>query len=354
MHLFIVAPSKLIIPSAILEATMINVLNSCAGKTDINVVIIGFPFSENINMACQELQNVSFVSNKEAGALIRKVNQASVLHFGDNVKWAQNIPLYFMPLVLPSEMLNLPLWKRLLYKKAFNKWLKKATKMIVSSDWAMSNLQQNYPGYIDKIQIVHLPLKSPNILEWTELSAAKEEIANGNNYFLFFAPLERLVPIVKEFSIFKKWQQTTMNLVFVLENQQQVTKALILLNGYKFKNDVILYTADEVRPEWLAASYAILWEGVYATISAWIINAIQFDIPMLFDDKIQLPTSWLKAGEVFSFRESQMLSNHFKLYYKDEMYRQSRARIGKEWLESINQLSAQQELFNNIVLSHIK
>jgi hypothetical protein len=26
------------------------------------------------------------------------------------------------------------------------------------------------------------------------------------------------------------------------------------------------------------------------------------------------------------------LSNHFKMYYKDEMYRQARAKMGKEWL----------------------
>jgi hypothetical protein len=144
-----------------------------------------------------------------------------------------------------------------------------------------------------------------------------------------------------------------MNLVVVLENQQQVEKAMILIQGYKFKQDIVLHTIDEVCLDWLAASYVILWEGIDASKTTWIENAIQYDIPLLFDKQIKLPATWLKVGEVFSFSEHQALSNHFKLYYKDEIYRQASASLGKQWLVSLGEEQGKQELFNKIVLSHI-
>jgi hypothetical protein len=67
--------------------------------------------------------------------------------------------------------------------------------------------------------------------------------------------------------------------------------------------------------------------------------AIEYDIPLLFNnDENQnesLPTAWQQAGEQFSFEEKGGLSNHFKLYYKDEVYRQGRARMGKDWLTDL-------------------
>jgi uncharacterized protein YlbG (UPF0298 family) len=354
MHLFIVAPNKIIIPSSILEATVMNIINDCLKNKHISIVIVGFPRFEDINKSMEGPDPVLFISKKEAGSFIKNVNDARVLHFGDNVKWAQNVPVYFMPLALPVEVNHQSLLNRILFKNTFNKHLKKATKIIAFNEWTYASLQQHYLDVNAKIELVSMELDTPKAFEWTVLSEAQEQIANGNNYFLFFTSLERFVPILKEFSVFKKWQQTTMNLVVLLQNQQDVDKAMILLHGYKFKKDIQVYSMDEVGDEWIAASYAILWEGVASMTATWIMKAIQYDIPLLFDDTISLPTAWQKAGEVISLSEPQILSNHFKLYYKDEIYRQARARMGKEWLDSINQAAKGKELFNNIVLSHIK
>ncbi len=354
MHLFIVAPNKFIIPSVIVEATVIHLINNCLLNTHISIVIVEFPHFENLSKAFEGHDQVSFICKKEAGALIKNVKEARVLHFGDNVKWALDIPIYFMPLVLPAEVNKQSFVKRFLLKRSFNNYLKRATKIIANNEWTHASLQNHYLEFKAKVQLVTMQLDAPKTMEWTVLSAAKERIANGNNYFLYFAPLERFVPILKEFSVFKKWQQTTMNLVILLPNQQEVDKALMLLNGYKFKNDIQVYSIEELGDEWLAASYAILWEGVSSFTSTWMIKSIQYDIPLLLDDKISLPTSWQKAGELISLSDPQVLSNHFKLYYKDEIYRQARARLGKEWLDSIIQSTEGKELFNIIVLLHNK
>ena len=353
MYLFIYTKSDLNIPTLIMEAIIVDMIDTCQQNSGINIVIVGDKYLENVKKLSESQSTISFVTTSEASVLIKKGGNASVIHFGANTKWASKYPVYFFPLVLPSEMNELSFLSRIILKRHYNKWLENATKILCANDWAFSNLQNGYPNLSNKIQLVNLPVTTPIQFAWSALSEAKEQLTNGNNYFLIFAPLARLVAILKEFSIFKKWQQTTMNLVVVLENQQQVEKAMVLIQGYKFKQDIVLHTIDEVCLDWLAASYVVLWEGIDASKTTWIENAIQYDIPLLFDKQIKLPATWLKVGEVFSFSEHQALSNHFKLYYKDEIYRQASASLGKQWLVSLGEEQGKQELFNKIVLSHI-
>ena len=67
--------------------------------------------------------------------------------------------------------------------------------------------------------------------------------------------------------------------------------------------------------------------------------AIEYNIPLLFNnDENQtsiVPVVWQQVCEQFSFEEKGGLSNHFKLYYKDEVYLQGRARMGKQWLSAL-------------------
>ena len=53
----------------------------------------------------------------------------------------------------------------------------------------------------------------------------------------------------------------------------------------------------------------------------------------------------------FSFSEIAALSNHFKLYYKDELYRIDRAKMSKEWLTALyqNQLQNDSSAIHNIM-----
>ena len=71
---------------------------------------------------------------------------------------------------------------------------------------------------------------------------------------------------------------------------------------------------------------------------------------LLFDKNDRQPNSWEAAGEVFTFSDKLVLSDHFKLYYKDEVYRQERARMGNKWHEGIN-FSRQQEGLVKILTS---
>lgn len=354
MYFFINANSDLSIPNNILDAIIVEMVAVCQDQAELRIVIVRDRYAKKLQELIEGKPMISLATTSEAHLIIKKASKATAVHFGTNMNWARKHPVYFFPIAIPSDFTKLSFLSKILLKRNFNKWLAKTTKILCSNEWALSTLQNVYPECNNKIQQVNLPLQPPNQFAWNELFEVKEQLTKGNNYFLIFASAERFVAILKEFSIFKKWQQTTMNLVVVLENKQQVEKASVLLQGYKFREDIVIHTQDDVCIDWIAASYAVLWEGVDASKTKWIENAIQYDVPLLFDKQIKLPTAWLDAGEIFLFSESQALSNHFKLYYKDEVYRQSRARMGKRWMESISQEQGTQELFNKIVLSHIK
>jgi hypothetical protein len=130
-----------------------------------------------------------------------------------------------------------------------------------------------------------------------------------------------------------------MTLVFIFDNEKELVQAQSLLTGYKFKDSIFLKSLSDFEPAWMAASYMILFNTINFDKTVLIEMAIEYTIPLLFNnDENQtsiVPEAWLKAGEQFSFEEKGGLSNHFKLYYKDEVYLQGRARMGKQWLSDL-------------------
>jgi len=353
MHLFIVTQSEMSYPILLMDSIIMDMVIAVGQPNDIDIVLVGEHFSRNLKHFQAAQPNITLASTKEAGISLKKMDTAMVIHFGTNTSWAGKHPVYFFPLTTPDKIVDQSFLSQLFLKRAFSKWLEKSAKLCFANDWTWETFAIDYPNFKDKMQMINLPVRAPVQFSWTQLAEAKEALTYGHNYFMIFAPVERFVAILKEFSIFKKWQQTTMNLVVILDNKQQLEKAMKLLQGYKFKQDIVIHTIDDLNMEWIANSYAILWEGVDASKTNWMENAIQYEIPLLLDTQLKLPTHWTKAGEVFSFMEQQALSNHFKLYYKDEIYRQSRARMGKEWYDTLSPSQGKQELFNKIVLSHI-
>ena len=351
MRLFILATSQLAIPNSIIHAKIMDILSSCAHCKEAQPIIVGDDFSESQLYDYQGIEGVTTLSFKEARHFIKQVSNAIVLHFGTELDGSKSFPNFFVPIAVPNVINGVSVMKRFFIKRQFKQCLQKSTAILCTNDWVLESLQAKYPEMSLKLLPVYLPTIPPTHFEWQELSAAKELISDGNNYFLAFAPVERFTAILKEFSIFKKWQLTTMHLVFIFDTQKQVNTALEQLKGYKYKTSISIRLADDLNLAWLAATYAILWEGVDCSKSVWVEYAIQYDIPLLFDTQVGLPATWLQAGEVFSFSEKQALSNHFKLYYKDEVYRQSRASMGKDWLAQLNEQRVTLDLFNKIVLS---
>lgn len=280
--------------------------------------------------------NIHVINQDEALILMGQVTNGVLVHFGSLLKGIPTyLPTYFIPLSHPNCATDLSMIQKWIQKKAFKQQLLKATNTLCLNEWTLNCFNSWNRKESVHFKSAYLPTITLPTYEWQTLAATKEAIAGGNNYYLAFVPVNEMIATLKEFSIFKKWQQTTMSLVFIFDTASQCNQAEQLLKGYKYKESIFIQTISKLKMEWLAASYTIIWSGVAFDKTYLMEWAVLYDIPLLFNKHIHQPTSWLEAGEVFDFSATMALSNHFKLYYKDELYRQSRASIGRAWIANL-------------------
>jgi len=332
MRLFILTETNFSHPSEIIYQKVLDIIELGTHSPHLHFYIVG----NQIPLTHQDLytnySNLTILKKHQAEKLIGEVTNAIVIHFGAELKGSKQFPHYFIPLTDPALIPHASWWSKWKQRKLFKHYLKDAVASFCINDWSIDSLRKAYPSFANKFQEAWLPVSLLPKLEWVDLSATREAITETNNYFLIFLPLDNLVNTLKEFSIFKKWQQTTMCLLVVVEDVTALEEAQHIVKGYKYKEDIVFKNLAEIKIEWLAASYAILLDAIDYDKTSIIEWAIHYEIPLLFNQIQSQPDSWLKAGEVFLFSEKMALSNHFKMYYKDEMYRQARAKMGKEWL----------------------
>ncbi|MEI6189115.1 MAG: hypothetical protein WCP61_01720 [Chitinophagia bacterium] len=335
MRLFILADSCFDIPSLIIHRKILDIVLAGQSSAQLHFYIVGDHVPAELEETLLSNEQVSVLKTRPAERLVSEVTNAMVLHFGMRLKGSASLPQYFIPLTYPNIDHTHSIWHRWKMQYLFNQFIKKAAGVFMKNEWAGQFFDQHYKKGAVDFQNAILPLAVPPSFEWINLSETKSVLTQGSNYFLFFSHPDDFVATLKEFSQFKKWQQTTMAMVFIFDSTKQCDIASELLKGYKYKESIYIQCIDEVKLEWIAATYAILCSRMNFNKTSWIQWAIHYDIPLMFDQNCQLPESWINAGEIFSFSDAMALSNHFKLYYKDEVYRQARANMGKEWLHNL-------------------
>ena len=77
--------------------------------------------------------------------------------------------------------------------------------------------------------------------------------------------------------------------------------------------------------EWIAAAYLTIFSAMNSHRFQFLTYTMRYQIPFLLHqekaDTNFICTKMAEAGEYFDFKQPDILANHFKLYYKDEMYR---------------------------------
>jgi hypothetical protein len=240
-----------------------------------------------------------------------------LIHFCPVALWAKQLPSYFIPLTLPHLTGHLSWLKSLIEKKRFNKTMQAAKKVLALDEWHA----QNRPG-VERLYLEKAPLPS---FEWSQLAPVRSALTDGNQYLLAFVDTQDMIPIVKAFSVFKKWQLSTMSLVFVLDTEAEKDKAANLLLGYKYRDAVELVVIANFTLEWIAAAYLTIFSAMNSHRFQFLTYTMRYQIPFLMHqenpDHPFICSEMAKAGEYFDFKQPDVLANHFKLYYKDEMYR---------------------------------
>ena len=264
-----------------------------------------------------EIKGAEWVHPDATKQLIAASSSNMLIHFSPVALWAKQLPSYFIPLTLPHLTGQLSWLKSLIEKKRFNKTMQAAKQVLALDEWHA----QNRPG-VQRLYLEKAPLPS---FEWSQLAPVRSALTDGNQYLLAFVDTQDIIPIVKAFSVFKKWQLSTMSLVFVLDTEAEKDKAANLLLGYKYKDAVELVVIANFTLEWIAAAYLTIFSAMNSHRFQFLTYTMRYQIPFLMHQENPehpfICSEMAKAGEYFDFKQPDVLANHFKLYYKDEMYR---------------------------------
>ncbi|MFN5188206.1 MAG: hypothetical protein ACK5DH_01540 [Chitinophagia bacterium] len=264
-----------------------------------------------------EIKGAEWVHPDATKQLIAASSSNVLIHFSPVALWAKQLPSYFIPLTLPHLTGHLSWVKSLIEKKRFNKTMQAAKKVLALDEWHA----QNRLG-VERLYLEKAPLPS---FEWSQLAPVRSALTDGNQYLLAFVDTQDMIPIVKAFSVFKKWQLSTMSLVFVLDTEAEKDKAANLLLGYKYRDAVELVVIANFTLEWIAAAYLTIFSAMNSHRFQFLTYTMRYQIPFLMHqenpDHPFICSEMAKAGEYFDFKQPDVLANHFKLYYKDEMYR---------------------------------
>ena len=249
--------------------------------------------------------------------LITDTSASALIHFGPIALWAKQLPSFFIPLNLPHLNESTNWLKSWLEKKRFNRTIQAAKKVLALDEWHA----QNRPG-VERLHLERAPLPS---FEWSQLAPVRSALTDGNQYLLAFVGANDILTIVKAFSVFKKWQLSTMSLVFVMDTEAEKEKAATILLGYKYRDAVELVTIANFTLEWIAAAYLTIFSAMNSHRFQFLTYSMRYQIPFLLHQENPdihfIATEMAKSGEYFDFKQPDLLANHFKLYYKDEMYR---------------------------------
>jgi len=264
-----------------------------------------------------ETIGATWVHPDETAQLIADNTASGLIHFGPVAKWAKQLPSYFIPLTLPHLQGQMRWVQSWLDKKRYNTTLQKAKRILALDEWHAEAIPVAERLYLEKAPL-------PNF-EWSQLAPVRTALTDGNQYLLAFVGTDDILPIVKAFSVFKKWQLSTMSLVFVMDTEVDRQKAATMLLGYKYRDAVELARLSNFKLEWIAAAYLTIFSKMNSHRFQFLTYTMRYQIPFLMHHattgKDFVLPAMAEAGEYLDFTAPDLLANHFKLYYKDEMYR---------------------------------
>ena len=182
MRIFIDTKATWNLPSVLVHQVVIDLITAEIQLPSAEIIVVSDGFNGILP------PGASLMSTMEAENLLINCTNAVIIHFGLVFKGAEHFPQYFIDLTNPKHLKE-GFFANWIAQISYHKTIKKARRVF---------------GWLD------LPSPSLPSYEWAELAMAKSRNSGGDNYFMAFVPLSEIVSTLKEFSIFKKWQQTEL------------------------------------------------------------------------------------------------------------------------------------------------
>lgn len=229
----------------------------------------------------------------------------------------------------------LPLPHNRLRKLMITLRFRKAKRVVVFSEWVSTRLQETYSLPAEKISILPgAPAAIFQPLTWQEKTSAKTEYSGGREYFLAAGGAynyQRLITLLKAFSLFKKWQHSNMRFVITHMGAKQRSRFLEKLATYKYREDILLNNnpSPETQTRLMASAYVLVHTASPAASGMTLLEALQAEIPAIAANDTDLAETGGDAVVYVHPDDPDAIGRQMLSLYRDENLRGSYIEKGK-------------------------
>ncbi len=202
------------------------------------------------------------------------------------------------------------------------------------------------------IDVFQIPFTASNefkTFEWPDKVLIKAQYAGNKEYFLCLGGENEslLLEVLKGFSKFKKWQQSSMQLILVMDETAWLDNFIEKLKSYRYTNDVQIIR--DINISQLSCLFASAYSFIHATKVQEnlepIVSAMQCSIPIICTDT---PAFREYAGDAALYMpvfDAAEISKNMIGVYKNEIYKAQMEKSAKEESHKYNRDEVSKKLW---------
>lgn len=193
------------------------------------------------------------------------------------------------------------------------------------------------------------------VLSWQDKLLARSGFTGNNEYFISMIstePLEAVIDLLKAFSHFKKWQQSSMQLMLVCNTGEDIQPLKNKLSTYKYRDDVVLSEdiSDAPLAGLLASAYAYIHHPAASESTLPVLAALQCGTPVI-STTAGLAETYLKPYDKGMLMAESIESTGLLLQriYKDENLRNKLSNDATAYATLNNYDALKKQLWRNLL-----
>jgi hypothetical protein len=238
----------------------------------------------------------------------------------------------------------------LLTPRSIQKYYALADYIIVNSQYQLEYLTKHIDRTDAQVACIRQGIHSRNPMERAAKESLKEQKTQGKDFFYFDyarCQKESLLIVLKAFSIFKKWQQSNVQLL-INANPPQFSYAEQLCANYLHKSDLVFVdSSKEPMTDLMGAAYAYIGMSEEAMVDSHLLQALSYSLPLVLPSSEHLK-SYFGEAVLYTQKNEKDLSRLMMLLYKDEMLRNHLVRQCQAFKQMDSWEQAAQHLWKTI------
>ncbi len=214
--------------------------------------------------------------------------------------------------------------------------LQKADTAITFSNYSSNELITQYKTAANKIAVI-IPGASKiyQPVAVVDREAVKEKYAAGKEYFLFYGAIHEhnhLIRLLKAFSLFKKRQKSSMQLIIATDIIPEKDAFVESLRMYKYRNELtMLAVADDTELHSItAAAYCCINISPLHSDIQFLQNALRCEVPVIAGGSLQAEEILGAAALYAEPTSHESIAAQMMLVFKDENKRDELVKKGIE------------------------